>query len=49
MKKASFLWLVLLFFNITIVLAQQKIITGTVSDQGGLPLLGVNIVVKVSK
>ena len=46
MKKAYLLWSVLLFFNITIVLAQEKIITGTVSDQSGLPLLGVNIVVK---
>ena len=46
MKRAYILWLVLLFFNITIILAQQKIISGTVTDQFGALLPGVNIIVK---
>jgi len=46
MKKSYFIWLVLLFFNITTVLAQEKSISGTVNDELGEPLLGVNIFVK---
>lgn len=38
--------LVLFMFNITYVLAQQKTISGTVTDNSGLPLIGVNIIVK---
>lgn len=38
--------LVLFMFNITYVLAQQKSISGTVTDNSGLPLIGVNIIVK---
>jgi TonB-linked SusC/RagA family outer membrane protein len=47
MKKADFLWLgLLVFFNMTIVLAQEKTISGTISDMSGMPLPGVNIIVK---
>jgi len=46
MKKAYNFWLVLVFFNITIVLAQQKTISGTVSDEAGLPLPGATVLVK---
>jgi TonB-linked SusC/RagA family outer membrane protein len=46
MKKANFLWLALMFFSMTIVLAQEKTISGTISDISGMPLPGVNIIVK---
>lgn len=35
-----------MFLNISIAFAQQKTVSGTVSDQSGVPLIGVNIVVK---
>ncbi len=38
--------LVFLVFGITSLTAQEKTITGTVSDESGLPLAGVNILVK---
>lgn len=40
------MWLVLLFFNITIVLGQEKSVQGTISDVNNVPLIGVNIIVK---
>ena len=46
MKKRYYSWLLLLFFNITIVLAQEKTISGTVTDDGGMPLPGVNVLLK---
>jgi TonB-linked SusC/RagA family outer membrane protein len=46
LKNYSFLMLVLMFLNITFVLAQNKTISGTISDQSGMPLPGVNIIVK---
>jgi len=44
--KNYFMMLVLLVFNFTGALAQEKTISGTISDQSGLPLPGVNIIVK---
>ena len=38
--------LILLFFSTAMVLAQEKTVSGTVTDQNGMPLLGVNILVK---
>ncbi len=49
MKRNYCMWLVLMFFNITVVLAQEKEVTGNVTDDQGAPLLGVNIVVKNSE
>ncbi|SDE90880.1 SusC/RagA family TonB-linked outer membrane protein [Ulvibacter litoralis] len=46
MKKSYYLWLVLIFFNMTAVLAQEKTVTGTVTDDTGLPLPGANIIIK---
>lgn len=46
MKKSYYTWLVLLFFNITIVLAQEKKVNGIVNDDTNQPLFGVNILVK---
>lgn len=40
------MWLVLLFFNITIVLAQEKNVSGNITDTNNVPLIGVNILVK---
>ena len=45
MKVKNFMMLVLLMFGITSALAQDKTISGTVSDAAG-PLPGVNIIVK---
>jgi len=44
--KNYFMMLVLLVFNFTGALAQEKTISGTITDQSGLPLPGVNIIVK---
>lgn len=44
--KNYFMLLALLLFSTASVLAQQKTISGTVSDTSGLPLPGVNIIVK---
>ncbi|TJY37816.1 SusC/RagA family TonB-linked outer membrane protein [Pontimicrobium aquaticum] len=44
--KNYFVMLVLLAFNIAPALAQEKTISGTVSDESGMPLPGVNIIVK---
>ncbi|MCV6630268.1 MAG: carboxypeptidase-like regulatory domain-containing protein, partial [Flavobacteriaceae bacterium] len=38
--------LVFLFFGITSAIAQQKTVSGTVNDAQGIPLAGVNILVK---
>lgn len=38
--------LVLLVFGITSALAQEKTVSGTVSDTGGLPLLGASVIIK---
>ncbi|MFK5981670.1 MAG: TonB-dependent receptor [Flavobacteriaceae bacterium] len=46
MKKKYYLWLVLLLLNITMVLAQEKLISGSVLDENEIPLNGVNIIVK---
>ncbi|WP_347922420.1 TonB-dependent receptor [Pontimicrobium sp. SW4] len=46
MKKKCKVVFLLLFLNISIAFAQQKTVSGTVSDQSGVPLIGVNIVVK---
>ncbi len=46
MKKNYYLWLVLLLFSVTVVQAQEKSILGTVSDETGIPLNGVNIIIK---
>ncbi|RMA57915.1 SusC/RagA family TonB-linked outer membrane protein [Ulvibacter antarcticus] len=46
MKKSYYLWLVLIFFNMTMVLAQEKTVTGTVTDDAGLPLPGANVIIK---
>ena len=48
MKKNYYLWLVLLLLSLTAVQAQEKNISGSVSDEVGLPLNGVNIIVKGS-
>jgi TonB-linked SusC/RagA family outer membrane protein len=44
--KNYVMMLVLLVFNIASVLAQVKKISGTISDLSGMPLPGVNIIVK---
>ncbi len=46
MKKNYYLWLVLLLLSVTVVQAQEKSISGTVSDEAGIPLNGVNIIIK---
>lgn len=46
MKKKYYLWLVLLLLNVTVVLAQEKLISGSVLDENGIPLNGVNIILK---
>ncbi|MEX0273974.1 MAG: SusC/RagA family TonB-linked outer membrane protein [Flavobacteriaceae bacterium] len=46
MKKKS-KWLYMLFlFSISMAFAQQRTISGTVTDQDGVPLPGVNILIK---
>jgi len=45
MKKSYCKWLVLMFFNITIVLAQEKTVSGAITDDVGLPLPGANVIV----
>lgn len=44
--KIHWLWLFILPFTVTPLFAQQKMITGTVTDSGGLPLPGVNVLLK---
>ena len=40
-------WLLMLFlFGISMAYTQQKTVSGTVTDQSGIPLPGVNILVK---
>ena len=46
MKRSYCTWLVLMLFSITVVLAQEKTVTGTVTDDVGLPLPGANIIIK---
>ena len=46
MKKSYVKWLLLMFFNITIVLAQEKPISGTITDDVGVPLPGANVIIK---
>ena len=46
MKKSYVKWLLLMFFNITIVLAQEKQISGTITDDVGVPLPGANVIIK---
>ena len=46
MKRNYFIWLVLLLFNITVMVAQEVPISGLVTDNTGEALLGVNIVEK---
>ena len=46
MEKKYYVWLVLLFFNVTMVLAQEKTVSGAVNDQDGLPLPGVSVLIK---
>ena len=36
----------LLLFNVSMVLAQERTVTGTIVDDKGTPLLGVNILIK---
>lgn len=45
MKKSYFKWLVFMLFNITTILAQEKTITGTITDDVGLPLPGANVLI----
>jgi TonB-linked SusC/RagA family outer membrane protein len=45
MKKSYCKWLVLMFFNITIVLAQEKTVSGTITDDVGMPLPGANVII----
>ncbi|WP_010231301.1 hypothetical protein [Gillisia marina] len=43
MKVKNYLMLVVfMFFGVTLTLAQEKMVTGTVSNEEGLPLPGVN-------
>ena len=44
--KFSGILTLLLAFIVQITFAQEKTISGTISDQSGLPLPGVNIIVK---
>ncbi len=47
MKVKNYLMLVVfLFFGIALTLAQEKMVTGTVSNEEGLPLPGVNVLVQ---
>ncbi|WP_299899687.1 TonB-dependent receptor [uncultured Aquimarina sp.] len=46
MKQLDYKLLLFVFFLSSIVFAQQKTVTGTVTDGDGLPLPGVNVVVK---
>ena len=46
MKRNYFIWLVLLLFNVTVMLAQEIPISGLVTDNTGEALLGVNIIEK---
>ncbi len=46
MKKNYMKMLVLFLFNISIVVAQEKNVTGNIVDDKGIPLLGVSILVK---
>jgi len=46
MKKKLFLLVILGLTQILTLYAQEMTITGTVTDETGMPLLGVNIVVK---
>ncbi len=48
MKKHNFLAILMMVLLAQIGFAQQKTVTGTVSDDGGIPLLGVTIIVKGS-
>ncbi len=44
--KNCLMLLVLFMFNVASLLAQQKTISGTVSDNSGISIPGVNIIVK---
>ena len=44
--KFSGILTLLLAFAVQLTFAQEKLISGTVSDESGLPIPGVNIVVK---
>ncbi|MFD2561574.1 SusC/RagA family TonB-linked outer membrane protein [Aquimarina rubra] len=46
MKQLNYKLLLFVFFVSGIVFAQQKTVTGTVTDNEGIPLPGVNIVIK---
>ena len=46
MKRRHFIWLVLLLFNVTMVLAQEKMVSGTITDDVGLPLPGANVIIE---
>ncbi len=46
MEKNYIKMLLLLLFNVSIVLAQEKNVTGNIVDDKGTPLLGVNVIVK---
>ena len=46
MKRNYYLWLVLLLLSITVVQAQEKIVAGSVTDENGILLNGVNILIK---
>ena len=45
MRKKNWLC-ILLFATISFAYAQEKIVSGTITDQGDVPLPGVNILVK---
>ncbi len=49
MKKFSALIILLLLFISTVVRAQQKMITGRITDNNGAPITGVNIVAQPGK
>jgi TonB-linked SusC/RagA family outer membrane protein len=44
--KSNYTWLILMLFSITAVLAQEKTVSGNISDASGLPLPGVNVIIK---
>ncbi len=46
MKKTYLKWLMLMFFNVTILMAQENPISGVVTDTSGEVLMGVNIIEK---
>ncbi|WP_340074614.1 TonB-dependent receptor [Leptobacterium sp. I13] len=46
MKLKNYFFLVMMVFGVALTYAQQKTITGKVTDQEGIPLPGVNILVK---